>query len=324
MPEARLKNSCYCQIDGTVPLSHYSWIEDKCRETTEDEELRIKRSRTPKENEVQTAIVTCLQAYCWDNGIRCSALEYYANQQGSSLRKVCADFLATLDDSTLLLAETKVHARGELISFDDEQLFEYLEFESAGFPIAYVYNTVDTLAYYQKPQPRNFPTLTLEAVNRSVPSLLPDRYPDYLKHPTLLDWLKSIPVGGDKTTRFARIFAAIRAEAILSNGLMMLIYGTNSVKIFDEPDPNKLFELLHSLGRGVAGGFLSSSQQKRIEYFLQEEASAFSSWFRPVSPNATHTSPMLPEPDDSTAFNQTPDPDDDDDRPKSPRSYPRP
>jgi hypothetical protein len=50
-------------------------------------------------------------------------------------------------------------------------------------------------------------------------------YPDYPKHTTLFDWLKSIPAGGDKTTRLARIFSAIRTEAILSNGLMMLIYG---------------------------------------------------------------------------------------------------
>lgn len=78
-------------------------------------------------------------------------------------------------------------------------------------------------------------------------------YADYPKHTTLFDWLKSIPAGGDKTTRFSRIFAAIRAEAILSNGLMMLIYGTKSVGFFDEPDPKKLGLLIRSLGRGVAG-----------------------------------------------------------------------
>jgi len=282
--------------------------------------MRKKKERTPKENEVQTAIVTSLQVYCRDNHIRCSALEYYANQQGGDLRKVCADFLATLDDSTLLLAETKVHASGELLAFDDEQLIEYQMFERAGFPIAYVYNTEDTLAYYEKPQPQDFPTLTLGAVNRSVPSALPDRYPDYLNHTTLLDWLRSTPAGGDKTTRFARIFAAIRVEAILSNGLMMLIYGTEGVKIFDKPDRKKLELLLRSLGRGVTGAYLNPAQQKRIEYFLQEEASAFSSWFQPVNPNAPQTGPMLPGPDDSIAANQAPDPDDDDDRPK-PRGF---
>ncbi|MEE4180941.1 hypothetical protein [Pseudomonas viridiflava] len=278
--------------------------------------MRIKKGRTPKENEVQTAIVASLQAYCRDNHIRCSALEYYPNQQGGDLRKVCADFLATLDDSTLLLAETKVHSSGELLSFDDEQLIEYLKFERAGFPIAYVYNTEDTLAYYEKPQPNNFPVLTLSAVNRSVPSLLPDRYPDYLNHTTLLEWLRSIPAGGDKTTRFARIFAAIRVEAILSNGLMMLIYGTEGVKIFDEPNPKKLELLLRSLGKGVTGAYLNPAQQKRIEYFLQEEAVAFNSWFQPVNPNAPQAYPLLPSPDDSIAANQTSDPDDDDDRPK--------
>jgi hypothetical protein len=249
-------------------------------------------------------------------------LEYYANQQGGSLRKVCADFLATLDDSTLLLAETKVHASGELLAFDDEQLIEYLGFESAGFPIAYVYNNEDILAYYRKPQPTDFPTLTLGSVNRSVPSLLPDRYPDYPKHTTLLDWLKSIPTGGDQTTRFARIFAAIRAEAILSNGLMMLIYGTKGVKIFDEPDPRKLESLVQSLGRGIAGKFLNPIQQRRIEHFLKEEALAFKSWFRPVDPNARQTGPMLPGSGYSIAPDEDPDPDDDD-RPKSRSDYPK-
>ncbi len=286
--------------------------------------MRNKRQRTPKENEIQTAIVTSLQAYCRDRGIRCSALEYYANQQGGALRKVCADFLATLDDSTLLLAETKVQSSGELLSFDDEQLFEYLAFENAGFPVAYVYNSEDILAYYQKPQPKNFPTLTLGAVMRSVPSLLPDRYPDFPNHSTLLAWLNRIPVGGDQTTRFARIFAAIRAEAILSNGLMMLIYGTKGVRIFDEPDPQKLDLLIQSLGRGAAGSFLKPSQQKRIQDFLQEEALAFKSWFAPANPNAQQINPMLPGTDDSMPPNQDPDPDDDDSRPKSRGSYPKP
>ena len=257
-----------------------------------------KKVRTPRENEVQTAIVASLQAYCRDNGIRCSALEYYANQQGDSLRKVCADFLATLDDSTLLLAETKVHASGELLAFDDEQMIEYMTFERAGFPIAYVYNTVDTLPYYQKPQPIDYPTLTLGSVNRSVPSLLPDRYPNSPKHTTLLDWLTSIPTGGDQTTRFARIFAAIRAEAILSNGLFMLIYGTKGVKIFDDPNPKKLKSLIRSLGRGVAGKFLSPPQKRLIRHFLNEEESAFIYWSQPVDPNTRQTPPMLPDPGD--------------------------
>lgn len=281
------------------------------------------RGRTPQENEVQTAIVASLQVYCHSIGMRCAALEYYPNQQGSSLRKVCADFLATLDDSTLLLAETKAHASGVLLSFDDEQLIEYQGFEIFGFPIAYVYNTVDELPYYQKPQPKNYPALTLQAVNRSVPSMLPDRYPDYPKHTTLLDWLNSIPAGGNQTSRFARIFAAIRAEALLSNGLMMLIYGTTGLKIFDEPNPKKLNLLLRSLGRGVNSSYLNPAQRRRLEYFLQEEALAFKSWFQLVNPNDPQTYPMLPDPDDSVTRDQNTDPDDDDDRPKPRGSSPR-
>ena len=278
----------------------------------------MNRGRTPKENEVQTAIVASLQAYCRDNDIRCSALEYYANQQGGALRKICADFLATLDDSTLLLAETKVYDGRNLLSFDDEQLKEYLQFERAGFPVAYVYNTVNILAYYHKPQPSNFPILTLGSVNRSVPSSLPDRYPDSPKHTSLLTWLQSIPAGGDQTTRFARIFAAIRAEALLSNGLMMLIYGAKGVTIFDDPDPKKLELLIQTLRRGVSGRYLNPTQQKRIEHFLQEEALIFQSWFHPAHSNATQPGPMLPGPDDSMAPTQAPDSDED----ASPRSRP--
>lgn len=284
--------------------------------------MKKNRRRTPNENEVQTAIVASLQAYCRDNNIRCSALEYYANQQGDGLRKVCADFLATLDDSTLLLAETKVHARGQLLAFDDEQLIEYLNFEKAGFPIVYVYNTVDTLAYYQKPQPADFPALTLGSVNRSLPSLLPDRYPCCPNHTTLLEWLKSIPAGDDQTTRFARIFAAIRAETILSNGLMMLIYGTKGLKIFNDPDSQQLEFLIQSLGRGIAGKFLSPRQKRRLEDFLKEEALAFSSWFQPADPNAPQTTPLLPNSGDPIAPDDNPDPDDDG-RLKSRSVYPR-
>lgn len=255
--------------------------------------MRPRRERTQKENELQSAIIGALAAYCRDKKIRCSHLEYYANQQGDGVNRVCADFLATLDDSTLLLAETKVQEGGELIRFEDGQYKENLEFERCGFPIIYVYNTAVKMPYYDKPQPYNFPEMTLAATNYSKPSLLPHRYPDMDQHQSLLEWLKKVPARGDNTTRFARIFAAIRSEGLLTNGLMMLVYGTKSVKFLEQPNANDLNELIDTLTIGATGKFLNSKQQKKLDRFLAEEAIAFNSWINFFdAPNATQ--PLLP------------------------------
>lgn len=249
--------------------------------------------RTQKENELQSAIIGALGAYCRDNKIRCSHLEYYANQQGDGVNRVCADFLATLNDSTLLLAETKVQEEGELIRFVDEQYSDNLIFEGFGFPIIYVYNTVNVMPYYEKPQPDDFPTLTLEATNYSKPSLLPNKKPAKNNHSNLLEWLKRQPAGGDNTSRFARIFAAIRSEGLLTNGLMMLIYGTNSVTYLDEPTTGDLEALINTLTIGATGKFLNVKQQNQLKTFLAEEALAFQSWFSVDNPTVA-TTQLLP------------------------------
>lgn len=255
--------------------------------------MRPRRERTQKENELQSAIIGALVAYCRDNRVRCSHLEYYANQQGDGVNRVCADFLATLDDSTLLLAETKVQENGELIRFEDEQYQDNLDFERYGFPIIYVYNTALKMPYYDKPQPHDFPEMTLATIKYSKPSLLPHRYPDIDKHHCLLEWLKKVPAGGDNTTRFARIFAAIRSEGLLTNGLMMLIYGTSSVKFLEQPNANDLNELIDTLTVGATGKFLNSKQQEKLHRFLAEEAIAFNGWINFFdAPNDTQ--PLLP------------------------------
>ncbi|EPM9935779.1 MULTISPECIES: hypothetical protein [Pseudomonas] len=255
--------------------------------------MRQRRERTQKENELQSAIIGALGAYCRDKRIRCSHLEYFANQQGDGVNRVCADFLATLDDSTLLLAETKVQEGGELIRFEEEQYKENLSFERCGFPIIYVYNTASLMPYYEKPQPYDFPEMTLAATNYSEPSMLPDKYPAMEQHYSLLEWLKQVPVGGDNTTRFARIFAAIRSEGLLTNGLMMLIYGTSSVKLLDQPTANDLDQLIDTLTIGATGRFLNPKQQKQLERFLAEEANALNSWINFSDPQ-NGTQPLLP------------------------------
>ncbi len=260
-----------------------------------------RRERTQKENELQSAIIGALGAYCRDKRIRCSHLEYYANQQGDGVNRVCADFLATLNDSTLLLAETKVQENGNLIRFEAEQYIGNLIFEKFGFPIIYVYNTVLVMPYYDKPQPDDFPMLTLKATNYSKPSLLPDENPAIDKHCNLLEWLEQQPAKGDSTTRFARIFAAIRSEGLLNNGLMMLIYGTSGVKYLDQPTTNDLNTLIDTLTICATGKYLNKKQQKQLEHFLAEEALAFQSWIDAADPTVATTQLLPPRPQSSPA-----------------------
>lgn len=260
-----------------------------------------RRERTQKENELQSAIIGALGAYCRDKKIRCSHLEYYANQQGDGVNRVCADFLATLNDSTLLLAETKVQENGNLIRFEEEQYIGNLIFEKFGFPIIYVYNTVLVMPYYDKPQPDDFPILTLKATNYSKPSLLPDENPAIDKHSSLLEWLEQQPAKGDSTTRFARIFAAIRSEGLLNNGLMMLIYGTSGVRYLDQPTTNDLNTLIDTLTIGATGKYLNKKQQRQLKHFLAEEALAFQSWIYAADPTVATTQLLPPRPQSSPA-----------------------
>ncbi|MCY1459120.1 hypothetical protein D9M71_765650 [compost metagenome] len=99
------------------------------------------------------------------------------------------------------------------------------------------------------------------------------------RHRTLLQWLEEIPASGDQTTRFARIFAAIRAERLLSNGLLMLVYGTENVSILEDLNSKNVQILLRSLSRAINGKMLNLAQQRRIELFLNEESRVFNQWF---------------------------------------------
>jgi len=249
---------------------------------------QIKRKRTPRENELQTAIVTSLQSWCDSNQISCTSMEFYANQQGVGLGRICADFVATLNDSELLLAEVKVHQSGELLAFSDEQFKDDLELELMGLPILYVYNKTEQLAYHQKPKPISYAAETLKAVNYSSPSLLQDAFPCIDKHHNLLGWLKKVPPAGSNITRFAELFGVLRSEALLSNGLMMLIYGTSKVSFLEDLNGAALNKIINTLSHGAAGKYLNKNDQALLESFLKEEATAFSRWYKPnkLTPNS--------------------------------------
>lgn len=238
--------------------------------------------RTPKENELQTAIVTSLQVWCGANNIRCTALEYYANQQGPDLRKVCADFLVTLDDSELLLAEVKVQAGGALQSFDVDQHIDNVQFELCGVPIIYLYNSTTPIPYYVKPQPGNYAERTLQIVNYSKPRSLPGEIPLMENHRTLIDWLKGATGRSSNPSMFTELFGMLRSEALISNGFLMLGYGTRNVSLIKNLSPKNLKLIINMLKRGVAGKFLNPLQQDRLKQFLAEEEAVFQRWYQPA------------------------------------------
>ncbi|WP_122425857.1 hypothetical protein [Pseudomonas viridiflava] len=206
-------------------------------------------------------------------------MNLYANQQGDGLGKLCADFITTLNDSEVLLAEVKVHRAGKLLSYNKAQ-YEYdLDLEKHGFPILYVYNLPEELAYHRKPQPLDYPERTLEAINCSAPSLLPNVYPHTSSHNNLLDYLDAFKASdGDKVSRFAELFGILRSEALLTNGLLMLVYGTNKVDLFQDVDGEMLSKVINALSHGAAGNFLTAQDQLLLDSFLDVEAQVFARW----------------------------------------------
>jgi hypothetical protein len=239
----------------------------------------IRRPRTPRENELQSAIVSSLQVWCYKKDIRCTSTNLYANQQGDGLGKLCAEFIKPLNDSEILLAEVKVHRDGRLLSYNQTQ-YEYdLDLENHGFPILYVYNLPEEVAYHQKPQPFDYPERTLEAINYSVPSLLPNVFPHTNSHNSLLSYLEAFESsGGDNVSRFAELFGVLRSEALLSNGLLMLVYGTKKVDLFQDVDGETLNKVINALSHGAAGNFLTHQDQLLLDRFLDVEAQAFARW----------------------------------------------
>lgn len=241
------------------------------------------RDRTPKENELQSAIMGSLSAYCGSVGVHCKAISYYANQQGGDINKVCADFSLTLDNKKLFLAEVKVMEDRKLTAFSQDQFNENLRFEQAGFPIYYIYNKVKVVSYLVNPPVDNYAILTLSETNCSRPSQLPGITPNSSGHSDLFKWLFEADDsggGGNSIIWIATIFAAIRSGVMLTNGLIMLMYGVNGVRWLDQPDKKKLDLLVRTISEGVRGKFLSKGQVALLVNFLHAESEAYKAWMK--------------------------------------------
>ena len=228
-----------------------------------------------KENRIQTALMLALQSYCdAATGIELRQFPPYANQQGGSLRKYCADLVGMLDDSTILLLEIKELDCDECVlpEFNTSQHNELLRFEQIGVPIAYAYNTQDLLEYDRKNRSAHWPSLTLAAIKRSKPSLLPCEWPMIDEHETMLNWIQNVGSGGsgDSTELFGRIAEVVNAPDDLRNGLLALIYGVEQQVLtsLTADQFDKVMRLLNNPN-------LTPIRQSKLQRILGEHARVF-------------------------------------------------
>ena len=180
-------------------------------------------AKAREENSVQVAIQGALQVFCQERSLQ--LFPPYANQQGESLRKYCADVVGILEDGDLILLEVKqLDTRlNELVAFDALQHEMLQRMEVLGVPITYAYNRVHPLPYEEFPQPKGWPEKTLDAVNRAKPSELPDWQPEIKGHETLLDWLKRSRSHG-AVALFGSVHGAVSSARELRNGVLVLLY----------------------------------------------------------------------------------------------------
>ncbi|WP_156116931.1 hypothetical protein [Massilia sp. 9096] len=132
------------------------------------------------ESAVQDAIVVALAEYCYSERLRFRHTLPYANQQGFEPNKICADMVAILANSVLLVFEIKAALKfppnAALASFKKDQREEYLFLEEElNVPVHYAFNTVQTLAHaLPGPFSAMMCAQTLTEIGLALPSLLTD------------------------------------------------------------------------------------------------------------------------------------------------------
>lgn len=159
-----------------------------------------------QENVVQGALVAALEVYADRHWVHSDVFEPYANQQGSRDNQYCADVVARLSQSRLILLEVKEldwiqrGKRGRLPAYSSVQHHFDWFLESRGVPIFYAYASVDSLSYLQAGRERQWPNTTLINVHLSRPSELflnsaqhLAAEPNLQAHTTLLNWILAEP-----------------------------------------------------------------------------------------------------------------------------------
>jgi hypothetical protein len=228
------------------------------------------------ENVVQAAITGALEVYCSSPGMpQLELFPPYAVQQGSGLRKFCADLVGRLNDAQVILLEIKELncSSGVLPAYDAKQHEENILFERLGVPIGYAYNSISQLPYHARPRPNDWAITTLCAIKRSPPSLLPDGTPAVLKHSSLLSWLEDAN-GGDISAELGRIHGAFKGAHNLRNGALVLLYAVDE-KVLTSLTASDLDEVVKCLS---SGSWLQPKFEGRLKALLGGSADVFSAF----------------------------------------------
>ncbi|QGZ66950.1 hypothetical protein [Paraburkholderia acidisoli] len=226
-----------------------------------------------KENVVQAAITGALEVYCHGNGMpRLELFPPYSVQQGKGLRKFCADLVGRLNDTQIILLEIKELdcSSGVLPAFDSDQHADNLRFEKLGVPIAYAYNAQCPLPYHSEFRPPEWPELTLAAVKRTVPSLLPNGTPRVVEHQSLLSWLLTAK-GKKASAELGRVHGAFRAASELRNGALVLLHGV-AENVLTSLTPEQLDKVISCLDDG---SWLTPRHQRKLKTLLGASESVF-------------------------------------------------
>lgn len=156
------------------------------------------------ENQVQGAITAALEVYSDRNCIETEIFSPYANQQGAAPEKYCADVLARLGKSRVLLLEVKeltgTESKGYLPAYDAYQHLTDWILEDHGIPLYYGYGAMHALQYFTHGRSELWPYQTLNKIKISTPSKLfssidqqQNARPDQDRHDNLLSWLLNPP-----------------------------------------------------------------------------------------------------------------------------------
>jgi len=223
-----------------------------------------------KENMVQSAIIAALEVHCDRNWAHTDIFAPYPNQQGADLVQYCADVIAKISRSRILVIEVKeldlkTKSKGaKLPAYDAYQHWIDWHFEDLDVPINYAYAAVENLCYFESYRTRNWPDRTLLKVHLAKPSNLfatdqqfLSQEPDTSNHGNLLAWLLeqppicssaevlalmlSMPFNKSINNRFLIIatdsFWGKKIEAINTEDLKNII--KNFVKIDDKKNERK-------------------------------------------------------------------------------------
>jgi hypothetical protein len=212
-----------------------------------------------QEGTLQAAVIAALEVYCGRNKVNFRHHAPYANQQGDEMGRYCADVVAILDSSLIILLELKYldTTTGKLPKFDAVQFSKNLRLAEIGVPIGYAYNSVIQVEYHNPARSEEYwPETTLSQVNRAEPEFLPDDTPVVQDHETLLDWIHDAILRGSGEAEaevFGKLLGLSLEPALMKNGVLTLLYGVDkkTLHALDKKDLTRVHNYLSNNARLV-------------------------------------------------------------------------